>query len=154
MPYTSLVDVLLIATRGEHVLLARRANTGYGDGLWNLPSGKLEAEEDLEAAVIREAQEEVGIRLRRTNIRMAAALHYRPRDGEAPRVGFFFHTDNWDGEPVNAEPHKCSDLRWFPLTEIPPDTVPYTREGLRLFRRNESFGLSGWAQDGTATTLG
>lgn len=147
MPYTSLVDVLLIATRCKHVLLARRANTGYGDGLWNLPSGKLEPDEDLEAAVIREAHEEVGIKLSRNNIRVATTLHYRPRDGQPARFGFFFHANSWHGEPINAEPHKCSDLRWFPLTEIPPDTVPYTIEGLNLFRRKESFGLSGWPRD-------
>ncbi|MFI9503662.1 NUDIX domain-containing protein [Nocardia sp. NPDC052566] len=147
MRYTSLVDVLLIATRGDHVLLARRANTGYGDGLWNLPSGKLEAGEDVEAAVLREAHEEVGIRLGRNDIRMAAALHYRPGDGAAARVGFFFHATEWHGEPFNAEPHKCSDVRWFPLAEIPLDTVPYTAQGLKLFLRNENFGVFGWPQD-------
>ncbi|MET9485862.1 NUDIX domain-containing protein [Nocardia sp. NPDC006630] len=143
MTYTSFVDVLLIATRGDEILLARRANTGYSDGLWNLPSGKLESDEDLEAAMIREAHEEVGIQLSRKDIRMVAALHLRAPDGQG-RVGFFFHADKWIGEPFNAEPHKCSDLRWFHREEIPADTVPYTRAGLELFWRDEHFGLSGW----------
>ncbi|WP_330179985.1 NUDIX domain-containing protein [Nocardia sp. NBC_01503] len=143
MPYTSFVDVLLILTRGDEVLLARRANTGYSDGLWNLPSGKLEAQEDLEAGMIREAREEIGIELSRSDIRMANAVHYQPPD-EQSRVGFFFHADTWSGEPFNAEPDKCSDLRWFRLDDIPEDTVPYTSIGLDLFRRGEHFGLSGW----------
>ncbi|MFB7716357.1 NUDIX domain-containing protein [Nocardia sp. NPDC056100] len=151
MPYTSYVDVLLILTRGNEVLLARRANTGYSDGLWNLPSGKLESGEDLEAGMIREAAEEIGIGLRRKDIRMAAAVHYLPPDGQA-RVGFFFHADRWSGEPFNAEPDKCSDLRWFGFDEIPPDTVPYTNAGLDLFRRGEHFSVSGWTP--TADTAG
>lgn len=149
MPYTSYVDVLLIATRGDQVLLARRANTGYSDGLWNLPSGKLELGEDVETAMLREAREEVGIELRRKDIRMVASLHLRAPD-EVGRVGFFFHADQWIGEPYNAEPHKCSDLQWFPIDELPADTVPYTSAGVDLYLRGEHFGLYGWpvvAQD-------
>ncbi|MRH87488.1 NUDIX domain-containing protein [Nocardia sp. SYP-A9097] len=143
MQYTSFVDVLLILTRGDEVLLARRANTGYSDGLWNLPSGKLDAGEDLEAGMIREAWEEIGIELSRKDIRMANVVHYQPPD-EQTRIGFFFHADSWSGEPFNAEPDKCSDLRWFARDEIPADTVPYTSIGLDLFRRGEHFGLAGW----------
>ncbi|MGV9414854.1 NUDIX hydrolase [Nocardia sp. NPDC003693] len=143
MTYLSHVDVLLIATRGDEVLLARRANTGYSDGLWNLPSGKLDADEDLEAAMIREAAEELGITLTRKDIRMAASLHVRTPD-EVGRVGFFFHADRWVGEPYNAEPDKCSDLRWFPIDQLPADTVPYTSAGVDLYLRGENFGLYGW----------
>ncbi|MCA1675506.1 MAG: NUDIX domain-containing protein, partial [Actinobacteria bacterium] len=50
MPYTSFVDVLLLLVREDHVLLAQRHNTGYADGQWNLPSGKLNEGEDLQAA--------------------------------------------------------------------------------------------------------
>ncbi|WP_067820911.1 NUDIX hydrolase [Nocardia inohanensis] len=152
MAYTCPVDVLLIATRGDQILLTRRANTGYGDGLWNVPSGKLEPGEDLEAAVIREAEEEIGITLRRRDIRMAAALHYNPPDS-APRVGFFFHATSWRGEVVNAEPHKCSELRWFPLAGIPADTLAYTCEGLGLFRRGLAFGLAGWPESAAAQAV-
>ncbi|UGT43665.1 NUDIX domain-containing protein [Nocardia yamanashiensis] len=143
MAYTSFVDVLLIATRDDRVLLARRANTGYGDGLWNVPSGKLEPDEDVEAAVIREAKEEIGISLHRNDIRMSTVLHYRPPGGPG-RVGFFFHATTWQGEPFNAEPHKCSELRWFPLDALPADTVPYITLGLDHFRRGLTFGVAGW----------
>jgi hypothetical protein len=32
------VDVLIILTNGDHVLLALRSGTGYADDQWNLPS--------------------------------------------------------------------------------------------------------------------
>ena len=60
-PYRTVVDVMLILVDGSRILLALREGTGYADGLWNLPSGKLEAGEDVVAAVIREAREEVGL---------------------------------------------------------------------------------------------
>jgi hypothetical protein len=34
VPYTSIVDVLLILVRDGHVLLAQRHNTGYADGAY------------------------------------------------------------------------------------------------------------------------
>jgi 8-oxo-dGTP diphosphatase len=143
VPYTSFVDVLLLLTRDEHVLLAERANTGYADGQWNLPSGKLDRGEDLEAALIRETREEIGLHLRRDAIRMVTSVHYRNPEGHA-RVGFFFHAPTWDDEPYNAEPHKCARICWFPIDQLPDNTVPYSRAGVELYRRGEPFGLQGW----------
>ena len=47
------VDVFLLLTDVDRVLLALRSGTGYADGQWNLPSGKLEFGEDAISAVIR-----------------------------------------------------------------------------------------------------
>jgi len=47
------VDVLLLLVDGDHVLMALREGTGYADGQWNLPSGKLELHEDAVSAIIR-----------------------------------------------------------------------------------------------------
>jgi 8-oxo-dGTP diphosphatase len=143
MHYTSYVDVLLLLLRDEHVLLALRDGTGYADGQWNLPSGKLNDGEDLETALLRETWEEIGVQLEREALRMVASVHYRNPENEA-RVGFFFHPSGWSGEPHNAEPHKCSRIGWFPLDQLPDNTVPYSRAGIELFRRNEPFGLQGW----------
>jgi 8-oxo-dGTP diphosphatase len=143
VPYTSVVDVLLLLVRDEHVLLAQRHNTGYADGQWNLPSGKLEDGEDVVAAVIREAREEIAIDLDRGDLDVATSVHCRNPEGQG-RVGFFFHARQWRGEPRNAEPHKCSQIEWFPLDQLPINTVPYTQAGIELFRRGEPFGLHGW----------
>jgi 8-oxo-dGTP diphosphatase len=143
VPYTSFVDVLLILVRDGEVLLAQRDGTGYADGDWNLPSGKLELGEDLVAAIIREAREEIGVEVERDDLEMVTSVHYLNPEGDA-RVGFFFRARSWRGEPYNAEPHKCSQIAWFPMDELPGNTVPYTHAGVELFRRGEPFGLQGW----------
>jgi len=141
--YTSFVDVLLLLVRDDHVLLALREGTGYADGQWNLPSGKLNEGEDLQAAVLRETEEEIGLQLRREDVTMATSVHYRNSAGQA-RVGFFFHAKTWRGQPYNAEPHKCAGIEWFPLDRLPANIVPYSSAGIELFRRGETFGLQGW----------
>ncbi|WP_067480132.1 hypothetical protein [Actinomadura hibisca] len=49
-----------------------------------------------------------------TTVMDAHLIHYRNHLGNA-RMGPFFHAQRWDGEPYNAEPHKCSQIAWWPL---------------------------------------
>jgi 8-oxo-dGTP pyrophosphatase MutT (NUDIX family) len=135
------LDVFLLFVRGDSVLMALREGTGYADGLWNLPSGKVEAGEELLAAAVREAQEEVAVTV--SDARLATVVQVlRPGDC---RVGFFFEVLSWQGEPVNAEPHKCGGLRWSPLDALPRDTVPYTTAGVEQFRAGVPYGTLEWA---------
>ena len=59
-PVTLVVALALIDGDGR-VLLARRPAGKAMAGLWEFPGGKVEAGETPEAAVIREAREELGI---------------------------------------------------------------------------------------------
>jgi 8-oxo-dGTP pyrophosphatase MutT (NUDIX family) len=143
MPALSHVDVFLLLVRGDDVLLALRENTGYADGQWNFPSGKVEEGESAVAALLREAREEVGLMLDAADVRHVVTVHQRNPEGGA-RVGLFFRAVRWAGEPVNAEPHKCGGIAWYPLDAAPPNTFVYTSAGLDAFRAGESFVLSGW----------
>jgi 8-oxo-dGTP pyrophosphatase MutT (NUDIX family) len=140
------VDVLLLLTDGERVLLALREGTGYADGQWNLPSGKLEHGEHALGAVIREAHEEIGIQFDPDEPRMVVTVHHRSRSGHA-RVGLVF-TVAFDaarhGQPVNAEPHRCAEIAWFPAGLLPSNTYACTAACVRAFREGRPFELSGW----------
>ncbi|MFC7280171.1 NUDIX domain-containing protein [Paractinoplanes rhizophilus] len=146
-PPTHPVDVLLLLTHANHVLLALREGTGYADGQWNLPSGKLEHGEDAISGIIREAHEEIGIRLDPTEPRMVTAVHHRNTAGLS-RVGLAFAVafdPACHGEPFNAEPHKCAKIEWFPADLLPSNTYPYTAACVRAYRESQPFILSGWA---------
>lgn len=141
------IDVFLLLTDADRVLLALRAATGYADGQWNLPSGKLELGEDAISAVIRETREEIGLHLHADEPRLTAVVHHHPVAGIA-RVGLVF-TVSFDrhrhDEPVNAEPHKCAQVTWFPSDQLPANTYPYSAAGIRAVRDNERLVLSGWS---------
>jgi len=110
-----------------NVLLLRRANTNYMDGMLQQPSGHIEKHEFPKAAAIREAKEEVGIDLLPEDLELVH-ICYRLPGGERDRVDFFFRVRRWEGEPINAEPYKCSELVWAPMNELPEDTVPSIRK--------------------------
>jgi len=56
--------VIAVITNGEKVLLIQRAPGIRGGGYWGPVSGEVEAGENQETAVAREAMEEVGLTVR------------------------------------------------------------------------------------------
>ncbi|MFI7312875.1 methyltransferase domain-containing protein [Streptomyces hygroscopicus] len=152
--HAEIVDVHLILRRGGEVLLARRANTGYADGLLHAPSGHVEDGEDVRAALLRETAEEIGITLSPDEVRAVLVMQHKAPTGAA-RTGWFFEAElgvpgrpGEDGrEPVNREPEKCSELGWFPLDALPDDMVAYCRAGLDAYRAGHRFTLH-WHEPG------
>jgi 8-oxo-dGTP diphosphatase len=135
--HRSIVDLHLILRRPDgHILLLRRANTGYGDGQLHLPSGHLERESVVDG-VIREAREEVGVAVDPADLRFVHVMH-RAAETMHDRIGFFFATDIWTGTVHNAEPEKCSELVWVDPANLPDDTIAYPAAGI-------SHGLRGLA---------
>ncbi len=134
------VHVLL--RRGGEVLLLRRANTGYQDGNFSTIAGHLDGGEEVLAAAVREAREEAGITLDPAELQMVGVMHNRGEDYEY--IDFFVAAERWVGEIVNAEPHKCAELVWHPLDNLPPNTIPYVRRALENFQRGIWFDSFGW----------
>lgn len=135
------VTVHLFLFRGNQILLLRRYQTGYMDGYYSVPAGHLDGKETVRMAGIREGREEIGVRIDPAEMVFAGVFH-RLEDDE--RVDFFVQVRNWGGEPVNAEPGKCDELRWSDLDPLPENTVPYVRRAIENFRTGILFEEYGW----------
>jgi mutator protein MutT len=122
----------VIFRRDDKILLMRRANTGYEDGKYSLPSGHIEAGEFPDAAAIREAQEEVGVKIQ--DLRFKQVLY-----SDDNYVCFFFETTKWDGEIRNCEEDKCDDLNWFDLNNLPKNIAPEVKTGLENFLQKRYY---------------
>ncbi|MCT2589521.1 NUDIX domain-containing protein [Streptomyces sp. N2-109] len=143
MPQHPYLDVMIILERGGRILLAERANTGYSDGWLNLPSGKVEVGECVTEAAVREAREEVGVRIAPDELRAVHVMHFRNPEGQE-RVGWFFATAQWEGEPFNAEPHKCAGLSWHPADRLPAGTILYNALGVAHYLKGDPASEHGW----------
>ncbi|MFI6921879.1 NUDIX domain-containing protein [Nonomuraea spiralis] len=93
-----------------------------------------------------EAREELGILIDPADLDFAGVCHHADPDGQA-RIGIFFATSRWSGEPVNAEPSKCDKIDWFALDDLPDDIVTYIRTGIDTFHRGDAFSLDGWQRE-------
>jgi 8-oxo-dGTP diphosphatase len=135
--------------RDEQVLLQRRQNTGYMDGMWVAgAAGHVELGETAGQAAIREAREELGIRLDPEHMQPATIM--QRTDGTSDpceqRADWFFVAEVWSGTPVVREPHKCAEVAWFALTDLPAQMPEYEKVVLAALangtlERFTSFGF-------------
>lgn len=146
MPQPPVHEVMLILERGDDLLLAERAN-GYAAGQLNLPSGKVEfdRDEDVFAAVAREAKEEVGVHIEPASLRIVHVMQYRNPDGDV-RLSWFLAASHWSGEPMNAEPDKCARILWCKRSEIPDTTYESNALGIQHYLKGEPFSVHGWPE--------
>jgi 8-oxo-dGTP pyrophosphatase MutT (NUDIX family) len=133
--------VHLFLMRGDEILLLRRHNTGYEDGNYSVIAGHLDGGEPVKQAMIREAREEAGIDIDAGDLEVVHVMHRKSSD---ERIDFFLKATRWRGEPVNREPHKCSELRWFRADDLPPNVVAYVRRAIENALNGVTFDSFGW----------
>ncbi len=91
----------------------------YLDNQYDLPGGHLEPGEDLFDAMIREANEEIGITIKRENMQIVHIYHHFSKDV----LKFVFKVTNYSGEIKNLEPDKCKEIRWIDINNLPENTI-------------------------------
>jgi len=105
--------VVGLLRREDQVLLCHRhPSRKYYPNVWDLPGGHVDTNESLEDALVRELEEELGIRIDPpggppwTTLRKATIeLH-------------MFLVDRWEGQPHNVAPDEHDEIRWFDPDEL------------------------------------
>jgi len=136
------IAVHMIFVKNGEVLLSKRKNTGYGDGLWSLPAGHLEVGETVYSCAIRESKEELGAAVMNYNIEFGMIMHRSVQHNDNRIIKDHERTDyfvliNWGGDVTNMEPEKCEMLEWFDIEELPDDLVAYIGFGIATTYYNE-----------------
>jgi 8-oxo-dGTP diphosphatase len=135
-----IVDVHLLLVNDGDLLLGRRANTGYGDGAYEPPSGRLAERETLVEAAVRVANAQVGIALDPTRVSLAHVMHDVSGAG---RMAFFLTADGWASEacpvPPVRGPLSYSDFGWYPLTDLPANMIDRARVAVRNYAAGARF---------------
>ena len=135
--------VYLVLIKDGKTLLSRRYNTGWMDGKYSLVAGHLDGGEKISDAMIREAFEEAGIKIKKKDLRPLKVLH-RYSTGGQEYIDFFFIADKWSVEPTIKEPNKCDDMSWFPTNHLPENILPYVKKVIENYKDGIPFVESGW----------
>lgn len=134
----------LILRKESQFFLTRRAPTQrIWANHWHCVTGKIEEGETPRQAIIREAWEEV--RLRLSDVRLVTTLSLDESSILNPGKRFyglelFFLADlPTDQTPVNAEPLKQDAMDWFSSDALPDPMIPGVQFGLECFGKNLNY---------------
>lgn len=127
------VNALLFNDRGE-ILLGKRKNS-VGAGMYSLFGGHLQAGETIEACIIRELKEELGITVCEHD---AEVVNFAYAGIGTPMIEIGVLIKKYVGTPRITEPQYCEDLRYFSLDDLPP-MFEATRLNIELYRRSAFY---------------
>ena len=136
-------EVHLFLMDDDRVLLLRRCNTDYENGNYSVVAGGVESDEEITAAAIREAGEEVGIDVRPADIDVVGVMHRKGADGVVS-VAFFLIARSWNGEIVNAEPGNHDEVSWHPVDSLPDNMIAYVSTAFINYRQGRFYDAVGW----------
>ena len=110
---------LLFLRRDDEVLLAMKKR-GFGEGRWNGVGGKVEPDETIESAMIRETQEEIGVTP--TQYEKVGDIRFDEFFKDIPTLMhvYIFIATEWTGKPTESDEMAP---RWFGLKDVPYDEM-------------------------------
>lgn len=129
------VSAVVLNDRDEVLLGRRSLKEEIFPGLWGIPGGKVEAEEDtpdiLARTLIREAQEELGITINPKHI-IESTLRASSNGG---KIYIVFTADHTSGTPKPLE--DTEEVRWWKLAdlnrnELTPGTFDNISQAIQL----------------------
>jgi 8-oxo-dGTP pyrophosphatase MutT (NUDIX family) len=138
---------LLVLDSSDRVLLTRRADAD----VWCMPGGAAEVGGSFAATAVQELREETGLIVEESDLVGFACisrpdvhvLHY-PNGDVTHCFAMWFLVRKWRGE-ISPGPDEVSDVRFFPLDELPSPLLRPTAHALELYatyRRTGTFQVS------------
>ena len=143
---SAIILMLLRKAGGKtQILLHRRENTGFADGLWDFScAGKVENGEPMTATALREAKEELGVTVSAENLQFAVLVHKCDKPCGLVFYNAYFICDVFDGEPTVCEPEKCSELKWFDFDNLPENLIDDRKCALKAYLSGVRYIEYGW----------
>jgi len=127
---------LIIKNDKEEILLQRRQGTKLWPGFLALPAGHIDEKENAYEAVIREANEELGINISIENIVDTFVVNRRNKS-LMPYYDVYFEINSYVGTIIISEPEKCSELVWCDINNLPEDMIDFEVEAIK----NNQLGI-------------
>jgi ADP-ribose pyrophosphatase YjhB (NUDIX family) len=128
------ITTLAIIEDGDKALLAMKKR-GFGEGWWNGYGGKVQDDETIELAMVRELHEESGLVALEYKERAVIEFFFKGTDLEVEM--HVFEVSKYEGELVETEEMRPE---WFLKKDIPFDKMwPADRNWMPLFFDGKNF---------------
>lgn len=135
MPKINLKVRLILYNRGSILLLRQKKVQG---GNFTLVGGTIENYEFAKEALIREAEEEAGLVVKKEDLQLAHVLHKKTKS-KGQRMTLYFKASKWSGKLKTGEPAKFKGVSWFSLDALPVNLSDTVRHVLNKYRHGELY---------------
>jgi 8-oxo-dGTP diphosphatase len=127
---------LILEKEGQLLFLLQTQKNGGG---FSLVGGNVESREFAREALCREAKEEAGITIEPADLNLIHVLHRHKLRKNEELLVLYFKATRFLGEPNSLEPKKFSDVRWFPIDNLPAEVSKPTLHVLKHIRAGEIY---------------
>jgi len=111
------VAVAVIMNEQQQVLVALRQSHQHQANLWEFPGGKVEAEESVYQALVREINEEIGLTITAAHALLKVSHDY----GDKVVLLDVWRVEHFVGQAQGQEGQR---LRWCPISALKEDEFP------------------------------
>ena len=107
---------IFVDEMGKLLLMKRADECVTFPGFWGLVGGFIDPGETPEEACIREAKEEIGVRIE--VIKFVGRYYNTPHPNYKNAIGLPHYSKIISGTPHPAQPEECSEVKWFRPEEV------------------------------------
>lgn len=130
--------VLVLLKKNNSILLLKRSATNsFAPNHYSLPGGRVEKNETFRQALVREAQEELGIIIDESQLTFVHSFYKKGTENEF--AAFIFECDDWQGALLNKEPGKHCQLEWADIHNLPSPLIPSHLNALSLIKEKQLY---------------
>ena len=108
--------------------MKRSEKTAVWPNFWAFPWGKVDENEMLREAALREAREEIGIRANPLDIISESVLMHRSI--QWTKIVYFGQIEHYENAPEILEANLATDLAWFSIDDLPEPMIPHHKTWL------------------------
>lgn len=133
---------LLYLVKGNQVLLAMKKR-GHGAGRYNGVGGKMQPGESIEDTLIRESQEEIGVKPIKFEKKAYITFDLYMKGEHTFEHVYIFTIPEWSGEPTESEEvaPKWFDIDKLPFEKMWPNDVHFVQKILEGDKISGHFKL-------------
>ena len=138
------VSAWIMNEKGQILMQKRSAQKHKNPNKWSKTGGHVDAGETVEHAIAREVKEEVGIEIKKENLKFLTVMFQK---SEKKYINFWFTCDEFKGEPKNCEQDKCEKIGWYDIEKLPENIAQKENKIINDYKNNKTLLLDeyGWS---------